>query len=270
MGAWQRKAAWLTACMLLAVPAWAADIAVTIYADEGYPPYSYAQHGKPAGLYYEIIKAAVARMDGYRVEVQTVPWKRGLALLEAGTGFALYPPYMNTANEAFTWPYSLPLYQEHVVAVCRKDVVAGKLPMQWPDDFYGLRIGNNAGFNVGGVLLERAVKEGKIRLIEAHDNKANIIKLILGRLDCYINDRHAIAWTRHELKREGHYNAAARTELVEAAVIGVEQGFLGFTDRDQGRYPYKTDFVKKFDAVIYQMQRRGDIERIARDYFRAK
>lgn len=249
----------------------AADIAVTIYADEGYPPYSFTQAGKPAGLYYEIIKAALARMPGYRVTVQPVPWKRGMAMLEQGTALALYPPYLNTRDEPWTWPYSLPLYDEHVVAICRKEVVAKKMPMLWPSDFYGLTIGNNAGFIVGGSDFSEAVKAGKIRVEEARDNRTNILKLGLKRLDCYINDRISIEWTKQQLQRAGQYDeGGTHARLVEAAVIAVEQGFLGFTDRDQGKFPYKQDFVKKFDNVIYQMKRRGEIARIAEQFFRMK
>ena len=254
--------------MLVIAPCAAADVAVTIYADESYPPYSFAQNGKPAGLYYEIMKVAISRMDGYRINIKTVPWKRGMTLLEHGTGFALYPPYFNTKDEPWTWPYSLPLFEEHVVAVCRKEVVHKKLPMAWPKDFYGMRIGNNAGFIVGGRQFDQAVKEGKIRLEEARDNTANLIKLAIGRLDCYINDRHAIEWTLEGLKRDGQFSEKrGHAPLVEAAVIGVEQGFLGYTDRDKGHFAFKADFVKKFDNVIYQMKRQGEIERIARDYF---
>ena len=253
----------------LAASSHAGETAVTIYADEGYPPYSYQHKGQPAGLYFEIVKTAVSRMAGYKVDIKTVPWKRGMAMLESGTAFALYPPYMNTKDEPWTWPYSLPLYEEHVVAVCRKEVIHHKLPMKWPVDFYGLRIGNNAGFNVGGAEFLQAVKEGKIQMMEARDNQANLIKLGLKRLDCYINDRQSIRWTKKELVREGLYDeGGAHAVLVEAAVIGVEQGFLGFTDRDNGRFPFKTDFARKFDAVIYQMKRTGEIDRIAHRYFR--
>lgn len=259
----------LAFALAFAVPAQADDIAVTIYGDAGYPPYSWSRDGKAAGLYYEIVKTAVGRMKGYKVDIEPVPWKRGMSMLENGTAFALFPPYFNTRDEPFTWPYSLPLYQEHVVAVCRKDVVAKKRRMTWPEDFYGMRIGNNAGFIVGGVEFDRAVKAGKIHMEEARDNRANLIKLGLKRLDCYINDRISIEWTRSALKRDGLYDEGGKhAVLVEAAVIGVEQGFLGYTDRDQGRYPFKTDFVKKFDAVIYQMQRQGEITRIAQAFFK--
>ena len=256
----------LLAGMLLCGAARAADIPVTIYADAGYQPYSYAgKNGEPAGLYYEIVKVAFARMKGYRIAIKPVPWKRGMAMLEKGTAFALYPPYMNLKDEPFTWPYSLPLFDEIVVAVCTRDVAATPRP-NWPEDFLGLRIGNNAGFLVGGDKFNEAVREGRIKLEEASDTRANIIKLGLKRIDCYINDRMSIRWTQEQLLREGKL-AQARVGM-EAAVIATEQGFLGFSDRDQGKFPYKTDFLKQFNAIVYDMKRNGEIERIGRDFFK--
>ncbi len=247
----------------------AADIAVTIYADAGYPPYSYEQGGRAAGLYYEIVSTAVKRMRGYKVDIQPVPWKRGMNLLKSGKGFALFPPYHNTRDEPWTWPYSLPLFDEKVIAICRKDVVNAKPRKRWPEDFYGLTIGNNAGFIVGGESFEEAVRAGRIKVEEAKDNATNIIKMGLKRIDCYINDRVSIQWTRKQLKAEGKYDeGGTHAELVEAIVIATEQGFLGYTDRDQGRYTYKSDFVKQFDSVIYQMKRNGEIDNIARAFFK--
>jgi polar amino acid transport system substrate-binding protein len=255
----------------LCASAQADDIPVTIYADAGYPPYSYEKDGKPAGLYYEIMRTAVARMHGYKVEIQAVPWKRGMALLRNGTGFALYPPYLNTKDEPWTWPYSLPLYEERVVAVCRKDVLAAKPRKRWPEDFYGLTIGNNAGFIVGGEGFEKAVHAGQLRMEEGKDSETNIMKLGLRRIDCYINDRLSIQWTRNQLKAEGKYQeGGAHAEIAEATVIAVEQGFLGFTDRDNGKYTYKSDFVKQFDNAIYQMKRNGEIDTIARNFFKTR
>jgi polar amino acid transport system substrate-binding protein len=266
---------WLT-LLFLASPAAlcaaqppAADIAVTIYADAGYPPYSYEKNGKPAGLYYEIVRAAFSRMHGYKIDVQAVPWKRGMALLKSGAALALYPPYMNTKDEPWTWPYSLPLFEERVVAVCRKDVLDAKPRKRWPEDFHGLTIGNNAGFIVGGQAFDKAVQAGSIRMEEGKDSATNILKLGMKRIDCYINDRVSIQWTRNQLKAEGLYDeGGAQAELAEAAVIAVEQGFLGFTDRDNGKFAYKTDFVKQFDSAIYQMKRTGEIDAIARNFFK--
>jgi polar amino acid transport system substrate-binding protein len=253
----------------LCAAAQAADIPVTIYADAGYPPYSYEKDGKPAGLYYDIVRAAFAHMRGYKIEVQAVPWRRGMALLKSGTGFALYPPYMNTKDEPWTWPYSMPLLEEHVVAVCRKDVLAARPRKRWPEDFYGLTIGNNAGFIVGGEAFDQAVKAGKLRMEEAKDSETNIIKLGMRRIDCYINDRISIQWTREQLKAEGKYDeGGAHAEVAEAIQISAKQAYLGYTDRDQGRYTYKSDFVRQFDSAIQQMKRNGEMDAITRGFFK--
>lgn len=246
-----------------------ADIAVTVYADAGYPPYAYEKDGKPAGLYYEIVKAAFARMRGYQVTVQPVPWKRGMALLQSGAGFALYPPYMNTRDEPWTWPYSRPLYEEHVVAVCRKDVLAGGARTRWPEDFYGLTIGNNSGFIIGGDAFDQAVRAGRLRMEDARDSATNILKLKLRRIDCYINDRYSIEWTTRQLRAEGRLaDGAGQAELVEAAVIAVKNGYLGYTNRDHGRFPFKQDFVRQFDTAIDDLRRSGELDRLVRSYLR--
>ena len=260
----------LLAAVLCTSPARAADIAVTIYADAGYPPYSYERDGKPAGLYYEITRAAFARMSGYKIEVQPVPWKRGMALLRAGAAFALYPPYMNTKDEPWTWPYSQPLYEEHVVAFCRKDVLAARPRSRWPEDFYGLTIGNNAGFIVGGEAFDRAVEAGLLRMEEGRDSPTNILKLALQRIDCYINDRVSIEWTIRDLKAAGRYPKGASAELAEAVVIQVKNGYLGYTSRDNGRFAYKADFVRQFDQAVEQMRSSGEMERITRAFFKAR
>jgi polar amino acid transport system substrate-binding protein len=243
----------------------AADIPVTIYADAGYQPYSYAgKNGEAAGLYAEIVKVAFGRMKGYRIGIKPVPWKRGMAMLKSGAGFALYPPYMNLKEEPFVWPYSLPLFDEIVVAVCNREVAARPRP-RWPDDYYGLKIGNNAGFLVGGDKFNQAVSSGKIHLEESPDTRTNILKLGRKRIDCYINDRISIRWTQRQLVREG--KLAAGPAGVETVVIAIEQGFLGFTDADRGKFAYKTDFLKQFNAIVYDMKRNGEIERIARAFF---
>lgn len=261
---------WLTLLVsALCACAHAADIPVTIYADAGYPPYSYEKDGKPAGLYYDIVRAAFSHMHGYKIDVQPVPWKRGMALLKSGTGFALYPPYMNTRDEPWTWPYSVPLYEEHVVAVCRKDILAAKPRKRWPKDFFGLTIGNNAGFIVGGDEFDKAVQAGSLRMEEGKDSETNILKLGMKRIDCYINDRVSIQWTRNQLKAEGKYDeGGAHAELAEAAQIAVRQGYLGYTDRDNGKYAYKSDFVKQFDNAVLRMKRNGEIDTIVRSFFK--
>ena len=244
-----------------------APIAVTIYADAGYPPYSYIQAGEAAGVYAEIMRKAFARMPRYRVTIEPVPWKRGLAFLESGRVLALYPPYRRTEERPWMTPYSEPLLEETVVVICRDDVLTQPRPV-WPGDYFGLVIGSNSGYLGGGENFRRAVVQGKLAYQEAGTSQQNIMKLLAGRLDCYINDRQAILWEYQRLRRQGPLAGDHPGALVEGAVISSEYGYLGFAHTEEGRFPFKKDFLNEFDAVIRTMRANGEIAAIVEPFMR--
>ena len=74
--------------LLVQVGAVGAETEVVVYSDDNYLPYAYKEGGQARGIYTEILKKAFARMDGFKVRIETVPWKRGVSYLEKGTGFA--------------------------------------------------------------------------------------------------------------------------------------------------------------------------------------
>lgn len=241
----------------------AKDIPVVVYADQDYPPYAYKEAGIVKGIYTDILKAAFAKMQGYNIEIKAVPYKRGLAYLEKGTGFAIYPPYHRTKARPYIWPYSIPILDEKVVVFCREGVMKNNPRARWPQDYYGLKLGNNAGYKLGGDKFWAAVDSGKIKLKEGGSNTKNILKLGLKRTDCYMNDRISILWELNRLKHAGTYSEGTKhVKLIEAATITIEQGFLGYTDRDNGKFTYKGNFVKQFDTIIYDMRKTGELQRI--------
>ena len=170
----------------------AESIKVTVYADESYPPYSYKENGDIKGIYTLIAKTVFSRMKGYKVKIVAVPWKRGLKYLEDGTGFALYPPYFHVAKRPYIWPYSMPILDERVILFCTEDVFYQSVRSRWVEDYYGLTIGINAGFHLGGEKFWQAVKQGKVKVSEARGNTENLLRLGLKRIDCYLNDRISI------------------------------------------------------------------------------
>ena len=255
--------------IILSTRAFAADIEVTVYADASYIPYSYEEEGKVKGIYTEILKVAFSRMKGYKVKIQPIPWKRGLRMLENGTAFALYPPYFHVLKRPYIWPYSIPILDERVVLFCSEDILANSRRIHWPEDYYGLKIGNNRGYYLGGEKFWKAVKAGKIKVEEVNGNSANILKLGLKRTDCYMIDRLSFLWELNRLKLAGKYDEGGRhVKLLEGATISIEQGFLGFTAEDKGKFSFKEDFKKKFDIIIYDMRRSGELQRIVDDFIR--
>lgn len=236
---------------------------VTVYADDGYPPYSYANGEKALGIYNDILRKAFSRMDGYSVKIDPVPWKRGLMYLENGTGFAISPPYLRPDERPFIHPYSEPILDEEIVAFCREETL--KFPRKkWPDDYYGLTIGRNAGFLTGGKELVDAANKGLLRLEETGTTRSNTLKLLEGHIDVYINDRIAILSEFKKIQAESERYKKVR--IAEGTVISRELGYLGFTAKDKDKFPFKDDFVKKFNAVIIEMKKKGEINAIVDAY----
>ncbi|MBT3310327.1 MAG: transporter substrate-binding domain-containing protein [Gammaproteobacteria bacterium] len=249
----------------------AEEVQVQVYADQDYPPYSYIEQGEVKGIYTEVVKRVFDRMEGYRVSIAALPWKRGLSYIEQGKGFAIFPPYHRPQQRPYIWPYSMPILDERVVVFCTEEVLNRLIRPNWPEDYYGLKIANNAGYKLGGDAFWSAVKAGKIKLQESGGNRSNLMKLGLKRVDCYMNDRISILFELKNLKSQGLYDEGGRhARLAEGATITLEQGFLGITDRDGGAFSYKEDFLKKFNTVIYEMRKSGELNRILESFVGAE
>lgn len=251
---------------LAAPPAVAAPIAITIYGDDGYPPYSFEEHGELKGLYPRIIRQALDKMPEYRVQLLPIPWKRGLLKLETGEAFALFPPYLRPDERPYV-SYSDAILEEQVVVFCNQIVLSKGTLLAWPADYTGLRIGINAGFLSGGKPFEQAVKQGKLSEVPARSSRNNLLKLLMGRIDCYLNDRLAIVWELARLRHEKLVDTQALA-VGETARLGAEQAYLGYTTRAPERYPYRRDFIKRFNEVLRGMKQDGEIRATVEQFLR--
>ena len=158
-------------------------------------------------------------------------------------------------------PYSEPVLEETVVVVCRDQVLKKSRPL-WPDDYAGLVIGSNSGFQVVGEAFRMAVVQGKLAYEEAGTSQQNIMKLVAGRIDCYVNDRVSIYWEYERLRRRGQLTGDHPGVLVEGAVVSREYGYLGFGARDEKRFPFRNDFLREFNDAIRALRGSGEIAKI--------
>lgn len=230
---------------------------VVILCDEGYPPYSYAKDGEPQGIYVEIVNVIASRMTGYRVSIEPVPWKRGLLYLLQGEAFGIIPPYKRPDERPYM-SYSDPILRERL-SLLMPERALKQHHMQWPDDFTGLAIGTNAGFSTP--LCDKAAKaiaEGRIRWDSSGTTEQNLLKLHRGRLQGYVNDPTGTVAEWARLVRRGDVAG----NLVEVAILSEEDGHLGITDQDKGRFPYKYDFIMQFNRILGAMHRKGEVESI--------
>ncbi|MDO8048745.1 MULTISPECIES: ABC transporter substrate-binding protein [unclassified Janthinobacterium] len=248
-------------CLFIAAGARAGTaVPLVIYGDDDYPPYSYVENGQLKGIYTEIVREAAQSMPQYAVQLRPVPWKRGLLMLQTGEAFALYPPYSWRSERPYV-RYSVPLLMEQLVVLCNQDVLARRKLRQWPADYGGLHIGVNAGFLPGDAGLMASLRAEKIVLDPAKGTRTNLLKLMRGRIDCYVSDRLSAQWELQRIRREGPPGTPMQA-IEETAQLASQQGHLGFTAQRPAAYPYRDDFIAQFNAAIVRMQNSGAIRRI--------
>ncbi|MGF1756103.1 transporter substrate-binding domain-containing protein [Vibrio makurazakiensis] len=240
-------------------------IPVVVYADDAYPPYSYEVNGVAKGIYADILRIAFSRMPNYTVSIIPVPFKRGLKMLETGKGFALYPPYFYANKRSYISPYSTAILDEEVVVYCNQHKIKSirNQPI-WPDDFFGMTIGINESFSIGGDEFWQAEKDKNINVEPGRDNRENVLKLRAGRIDCYINDKLSIQWEVKQLKESGDLDEDTAFHL--SVNVSSEHGYLAYSGINENHFPYKADFVEKFDTVILDMINNGEIQFLLRNY----
>lgn len=238
---------------------------VIIYGDAHYPPYSWEFENKLVGIYPSILDSAFKKMNGFTVILKPIPWKRGLHYIEKGEAFAIFPPYYYPIRRPYISPYSRPILNESIVLVCH-DRVNQPATKKWPDDFYGLTIGVNRGYALGGDAFYTSVQNGKIKKVETEGTIKNILMVASGRTDCYINDVNAIKWNMEKLKREGRYREKVQN-IQFGPLISFQRGYLGYTNKNSQNYPYKKNFISQLDNIIDEMVQSGEISRITDEFY---
>jgi polar amino acid transport system substrate-binding protein len=232
---------------------------IIIEGDDDYAPYSYVENGRYKGIYVDFLKLVAEKMaPEYLLELQPVPWKRGLKGIENGSSFALFPPYANK-DRHYIQAYSVPLYRERVVLFCREDRISS-VRKEFPKDFSGLLIGVNLGFTLGEKMLA-AVKTGVLSVDEAKGNDTNIKKLLTGRISCYANDRLSVIYS---LKKSKYVLLSSKVKLIEIAEISEEKAFIAYSN--EYKWSKKEDFILKMNATIEELKKTGVIEKIINEY----
>ncbi|MFD2264229.1 substrate-binding periplasmic protein [Lacibacterium aquatile] len=231
---------------------------VRLLADSEYPPYVAGSGAATKGMYVDILKAAADRMTDYEVEIDGVPWKRGLKDIEDGTALGIVPPYKRPDSRPWMQPYSEVLFEEQIVVYCHSDAAAKVAGAAFPAGYKGLSFGNNAGFQASPDLLAMSQK-GEVKIEEAQTTEANLRKLVAGRIDCYSNDKVGIDSVLASIP------AGQRSKQpVETAVVQKEAAFVGYSSGFQA--PYKADFIAKLDAALKAIKADGTLDAIVKRY----
>lgn len=231
---------------------------VTLLVDDAYPPYSYvSEGGEAAGLYIDVVRKADELLTSYDIELQPIPWKRGLVMIENGKALGILPPYLRKDDRPYIQPYSVPIMEESVVVICNEARFGNRKFERYPDDLKDLIVGNNTGFLVPGPAFFEQAKRGEFRLVESGGTTSNMRKLVAGRIDCYIQDKLAAFNVLYDLGQP-------TSGLVIAHNVRTETGHVGYSASFAA--DYREDFIKSFDSVIRKLKQDGIIDDLVNDF----
>jgi len=223
---------------------------ITLVQDDSYPPFMTTSDGAPAGIMTEIINAARDRMgDHGEFVVDAVPWSRAVALVEQDRAHGLVGTYYKPEARPWIGTYSEPLLVEQVGIYCRPGVAQSD--WTYPDDYKGLRFGNNAGFQTPGPAFFALVEAGEIALEDAQTTEQNLRKLSSGRIDCYVQER---------LTTEAVMNENSIDGIEFVALSSEEKSFIGF--RKSWDAPEAEAFIAALNAALTEIQEDGTVDKI--------
>lgn len=241
---------------------------IEIYTYDILPPYAFRnEEGQLSGIYIDIVKEAISKMENYELSFRVVPWARAKDMVKKGKAFAILPPYFHAHDwltddppyKPYIWPYSLPLYTQADVIIGNKRRFNNSRKI-FPEEYRDLSFVMFRGDGRAGVKFTKMVKEGKIKLHEVNDLETCIKMLLAGRYDCTITSRIPFAWKLNQMKKNGKLRNYNPDNLKEFTVISENNGYLGYTDIDcEHNFPYKKDFSVKFDIQINRMYKTGKI-----------
>nr|WP_225779509.1 transporter substrate-binding domain-containing protein [Pseudomonas sp. Marseille-Q3773] len=153
---------------------------------DDWAPYVYLHDGQLRGIDYEVTTRVFARL-GVEVDVQIMPWKRCLAMIEQGLADGILDVFQNESRQPYLVYAAEPMSDVEFVLF---QASARRHPVSKLGDLAGFTVGTSPGYSYGAAFNEAAYFKREA----APSHEANFGKLVLGRIDLAVTDR-----------RVGHY-----------------------------------------------------------------
>jgi len=149
-------------------------------ANGEWPPYQ-SRHLKYAGIASRIVQAAFAE-QGIKVKYVFLPWKRAYYMARKGMLDGTFVWRESFERVQDFW-FSDPIFTGRTVFFHLKEK-----PFDWRrlNDLKGMTVGETLGYEY--VPLDRARRQGLIRVERAPTDRQNLEKLIRGRIDLFPSD----------------------------------------------------------------------------------
>lgn len=224
-----------------------AEIPFVIYSEAGQKPLSYEENGIPKGAYVENLMRVLKRIPGYKVEIRFVPWARAVEEAKNGSSAGVLGVYYRPQERPFL-NHSKSIYTEDISVHCNRDAVRGRPLQHYPDDFAGLRFGNQRGYLAPGPRFFELAKAGKIRIVEGYAFQDLVKKMLVGEIDCVVNPSIVINEALVSLEAQG-LPERMRYKSKRILAIKSETVHVGFSKTYEESHPELARFRQLFDKA---------------------
>ena len=182
--------------------------------------------------------------------------------METGNALAIFPPHELPDERPYIFPYSSAIAEEVTAIFCREEVFNTTPRVSIPKDFHGLSFVKPRGIEWLTKPFLDAADAGDLSLQLVNSAESAIRMLVKSRVDCYASDRNSLAWKLRELVETGAYSPKEDGHIKQGPVLQVLHPKIGYTGRDDGRFPFMADLIEKIDDAISEMKTDGSLERI--------
>ena len=237
----------LVILMILSAAAHRANAAerFTIVADS-WPPYVFEEEGVTRGFDYEVARAVLAQL-GYDAELQFIPWARCLWMVEHGKADAILDASATRERR------QMMLFPEEKISDSSSVLFHLKgrhYRYSGLKDLTGLCVGTIRGYMYSKEIDEADwfVKEPVV------DIEQNIGKLLGGRIDLFISNRHV---GEYSIRKAG---AADRITFIPTPVSGGDL-YLAFSRNERN-----ARLVKDFSEALKKFKNSAEFAQIMKRY----
>lgn len=231
---------------------------INILVDDNYPPYSYVHNAQLKGVYVDLVReAAKTLLPEYIVILEPMPWKRALIKIKQGEVFGILPPYKHFEERPYIGAYSSPLYTEKVVVICKKGTNISQAFESSANPEIPIALGLNSGYLVLDQKYKAAVERQSIKLYPNKSTEANLLKLVLGRIHCYVNDELTIIQGLKEIFQD---TPEKLKDYVNMDILSKQTAHIGYA-KSHLEITKKKAFIPKMNQALEAIISTGFIEK---------
>lgn len=209
---------------------------------------SYEENGQPKGFYIDALRRTLKGLPAYQVEIRFAPWARAVEEVKSGNAAAIIGVYYRPEERPFLL-HSKAIFEEEVAVHCNRDAVAHRQFKHFPDDFAGLRFGNQRAYLAPGPRFFEMARAGQLTLVEGVEFHDLVKKMLVGEIDCVVNPSIVINEALVTLEARG-LPERMRAKSKRIMTVKTESVHLGFSRKYEEKHPELARFRELFDQGL--------------------